>query len=240
MPIRKVVGIHSAKEALKIRSRTEIKGVYIRSDWNRNHALKEIFSLAEKKGKTPEAVSTRKLDYIYDHHQGVCVFVDAELPFDIKDLKEKSVVLVLDGLEDPKNFGAIIRSSWLMGVDAIFIPSRRSVGLTPSVIKSASGGVEHVPIEVRDNLGSCVEFLKKHGFWIYGLDAHAQDNISSEKYSERTAFVVGREESGIRLGLQKACDKTLFIPQKSQEASYNVSVATALALSEYFRQIKDS
>ena len=236
MSVRQVVGIHSAKEALKVRHPNEIKKVFIKADWNRNHALKELHALASEKGQHPKEVSSKKLDRIHDHNQGICVEVECELSFDLKSVGDQSALLVLDGLEDPKNFGAIIRSAWLMGVDAIFIPQRRSVSLTPSVIKAASGGVEHVPVEVTSNLASCVERLKKHGFWVYGLDADGEGSIGDEKYSEKTAFILGREESGMRSSLKKVCDKTLFIPQKSKEASYNVSVATALALSEYFRQ----
>lgn len=233
---RKVVGTHSAKEALLVRSSSEISKVYIRSDWKKSPVLQELYSLAREKNKTPELVSERMLTKIYDHHQGICVFVKTYPTFEFEDLKEQSIILILDSLQDPKNLGAIIRSSWLMGVDVIFIPSRRSAGLTSSVMKAASGGAEHVPVETYDPLTSCVDYLKKIGFWIYSLDAQSKDSIQSEKYGQRSAFILGSEEYGVRSSLKKASDKTLYIPQKDKEASYNVSVASALVLSEYLRQ----
>ncbi len=236
--MRKVVGIHSVREALKVRSTEEIKKVYFKPDWEKSSTLVNLFKLAQQKSLNPETLSLKKLNQIYDHHQGVCVYVEDNLSFSKKNLGEKSVVLILDGLEDPKNFGAIIRTSWLMGVDGIFISSRRSVSLTPSVIKTASGGVEHVPIEIGDDLYSYVEFLKKSGFWIYALDHSAEDSIWQENLDVRTAFILGSEESGIRKSLLKASDKKLSIPQKTKEASYNVSVVTALVLGEYCRQYK--
>ena len=234
--MRKVVGIHSAREALKVRSKEEIKHLYFKPDWEKNSALVDLFKLAQEKSLKPEILSLKKLNQIYDHHQGVCVYVEDNLSFSKEKLGEKSVVLILDGLEDPKNFGAIIRTAWLMGVDGIFIPSNRSVSLTPSVIKAASGGVEYVPIEIKDSLYSCVESLKQSGFWVYALDHCAKETIWEASFDVRTAFVLGSEESGIRKSLLKISDKTLSVPQKTKEASYNVSVVTALVLGEYCRQ----
>ena len=153
-----------------------------------------------------------------------------------KNLSSQSIVLILDGIEDPKNFGAIIRTAWLMGVQGVFVPSRRSVSLTPSVMKSANGGVEHVPVVFCQNLGSSIKRLKELGFWIYGLDHLATDSIWSEDFNEPTAFVLGGEGHGIRKPIAKACDKHLSIPQHYAHAMYNVSVATALVLGEYARQ----
>jgi len=236
--MRKVVGLHSAREALKTRSKKEITAVYFKPDWSKNLVLSELFQLAKNKFLDPQVMSLKKLNQIYTHHQGICVFVNDHLVFDPLKLKKQAVVLVLDALEDPKNFGAIIRTSWLMGVDGIFISSTRSVHLTPAVIKAASGGVEHIPIVFQDNLSSCVKRLKKYGFWVYALDARASDSLWDENFSDRTAFIFGREESGIRKSLFKVADKSLCIPQKFKEASYNVSVSAALVVGEYARQFQ--
>ncbi len=234
--MRKVVGIHSAREALKVRLRDEIKQVYFKPDWEKSSALVSLFKLAQQKSLKPEILSLKKLNHIHDYHQGVCVYVEDNLSFSKEKLGKKSTVLILDGLEDPKNLGAIIRTSWLMGVDGIFISSSRSVSLTSSVIKAASGGVEHIPIEIKDNLYSSVEFLKESGFWVYALDPSAKETIWQEDFEARTAFVLGGEESGIRKSLLKISDKSLYVPQKTKEASYNVSVVTGLVLGEYYRQ----
>ncbi|MGI9549215.1 MAG: TrmH family RNA methyltransferase [Bdellovibrionales bacterium] len=236
--MRKVVGIHSAREALKARSKKEIKRFYLKPAWEKNIDLVRLSKLAEEKHIQPEILSLKKMNQIHEYHQGVCVEVEDHLVFSEKDLKEKSVVLILDGLEDPKNFGAIIRTSWLMGVDGIFISSNRSVSLTPSVIKVASGGVEYVPIEIRQDLYSCVEYLKKADFWVYALDSFGKESFWQEKFPNRTAFILGSEESGVRKSLLKVSDKKISIPQKTQEASYNVSVVAGMALSEYSRQLR--
>lgn len=238
MSVRQVVGIHAAREALKVRSSKELNHIYLKEGWGKHPDLVELSQLAQAKSLKLQEVSLKKLNKIHLHHQGVCVVVEGQPLFDEKKLKQKSIVLILDGLKDPKNFGAIIRTAWLMGVDGIFIPSRRSVSLTSSVIKSASGGVEHVPVEVHSHLISCLEHLKKIGFWIYALDGDATQNIWNEKFDDRVAFVLGSEEGGLRKSIQRACDQQISISQQAKfhEASYNVSVATALVLGECFKQ----
>ena len=236
MSLRKVIGIHSCKEALKVRSPKELKNIYFKAEWHKNSALVELAQLAKVKKLKPEIMSLKKMNQIGESHQGVCVLVSHQMCFDISSAGEHSVVLILDRVQDPKNFGAIIRTAWLMAVDCIFTSSRHSVILSPSVIKAASGGVEYIPIELRNNLHQCVEELKKNYFWIYALDPYSKKSLWKEKFNGRTAFLLGGESSGLRKGMKKICDKVLFIPQKQQTASYNVSVATALALGECFKQ----
>ena len=233
--LRKVVGIHSCREALKVRSASELQNVYFKTDWNRNPSFLELEQLALKKNLTPEVISVKKLDALSQNHQGVCVHVSGEPQLDLKKLPEQAVVLILDQIEDPKNLGAIIRTSWLMGVKAIFLSAHHSAGLSPSVMKAASGGVEHIPIQT-GHLLKWFDILKENQFWIYGLGAENQENLWSAKFEGRLAFVLGGEKSGVRKSLKKACDKLLFIPQSEESASYNVSVATGIILGECFRQ----
>lgn len=236
MSLRKVIGIHSCREALKARSSKELKKIYFKPDWKKSASLTDLAKLAEAKKLKPEILSLKKMNQIGEFHQGVCVFVFHKWKFDISSAGKESIVLVLDQIQDPKNFGAIIRTAWLMGVDCIYVPSRRSVGLSPSVIKSASGGVEYIPIEFRDNLIQCVKELKKHKFWLYALDSLSKKSIWSEKFEGRTAFLLGGESSGLRKSLKKEGDCILSIAQKQKSASYNVSVAVALVLGECVRQ----
>ena len=236
MSLRKIIGIHSCKEALKARSPEELKKIYFKAEWHKNSALVELAQLAEVKKLKPETMSLKKMNQIGESHQGVCVFVSHQMCFDIGSAGEHSVVLILDRVQDPKNFGAIIRTAWLMSVDCIFASSRHSVALSPAVIKVASGGVEYIPIELRDDLRQCVEELKKNHFWIYALDPYSKNSIWKEKFDGRTALFLGGESFGLRTGMKKICDKLLYIPQKQKTASYNVSVATAIALGECFRQ----
>ena len=234
-PVRKVVGIHSCKEALKVRSASELQNVYFKQDWNRNPSFLELEQLALKKNLKPEVISLKKLDALSQNHQGVCVHVSGEPQFDLKNLPEQAVVLILDQIEDPKNLGAIIRTAWLMGVKAILLSDHHSAGPSPSVMKAASGGFEHVPVQT-GHLLKWFEVLKENNFWIYGLGAENHENLWSVKFEGRLAFVLGGEKSGIRKSLKKACDKLLFIPQTEESASYNVSVATGILLGECFRQ----
>ena len=236
MIIRKVIGIHSCREALKVRSSKELKTIYFKTNWRDHPALVELAHLAKIKNLKPEILSLKKMNRIGESHQGVCVVVSHQLNFNLSSAGKNSIVLVLDRVQDPKNFGAIIRTAWLMGVDCIFVSSRQSAALSPFVIKSASGGVEHVPIEFRDNLRQCLEELKKYEFWIYALDFHSKKSIWVEKFERRTAFLFGGEFSGLRKGLKKICDDILSIPQKDQSASYNVSVAVGVVLGERLRQ----
>ena len=236
MSFYKVIGIHSCREALKARSSKELKKIYLCPEWHKNHLLVELAELAKMKQLKLEIMSVKKLNQIGESHQGVCVLKDHQLNFDIRSVGENSVVLILDRIQDPRNFGAIIRTAWLMGVKCIFISSRRSTYLSPSAIKSASGGAEYVPVQRKDNLRQCLEELKKNQFWIYALDPCSKNSVWEEQFIGRTAFLLGGESSGLREGLKKTCDKMLFIPQKEKSASYNVSVAVGIVLGEYSRQ----
>ena len=236
MFLRKIIGFHSCKEALKVRSSSELKQLYFKPDWNQNPALLELAELAEKKQLKPKILSVKKMNQIGEAHQGVCLFVSAKASFDLKSLAAHSVLFLLDRIQDPKNLGAIIRTCWLMGGEGIFISSRESVALTPSVNKAASGGLEHIPVEVKNNLQQFIKILKENQFWIYGLDSQANNSLWKEPFKGRVAFVLGGEKQGIRQSLKKSCDKMLFIPQKQNQASYNVSVTAGLVLGEYFRQ----
>ena len=240
MSVRQVIGIHSCREALKLRSSKELKKMYIKQDWNRNPALKVLFDLALSKNLKPEVVSVKKINRLINQdgeiHQGVYVELDHTFEFDNIYFSESAVILALDRVQDPKNFGAIIRTAWLMGVEAIFISARNSVGLTPAVVKTACGGVEHVPVFVKDNLRQSLEDLKKRQFWVYALDFHSPKTIWTEDLTGPKVFLLGGEALGIRKSLRNICDEILSIPQKEKSASYNVSVSAGIVLSESLRQ----
>ncbi len=236
MSLRKVIGVHSCREALKARSSKELQKIYFKSDWANNSALIELADLAKAKKLNIEIMSLKKLNQIGESHQGVCVVVSGQPHFDIKSSKNNSVVLILENVQDTRNFGAIIRTAWLMGVDCIFCSSRRSAVLSPFVMKAASGGVEYVPIEERNSLSQCIRELKKDQFFIYALDSHSKNLFWHEKFEGRVAFLLGGEHSGLRKGLKSLCDKILSVPQKYRPASYNVSVAAGMVLGECFRQ----
>ncbi|MCZ0932420.1 MAG: 23S rRNA (guanosine(2251)-2'-O)-methyltransferase RlmB [Oligoflexia bacterium] len=240
MSVRQVIGIHSCKEALKVRTSQELKKMYVKQNWDQNPYLKALVDLARAKNLQPETVSIKRLNRLIDPkgeiHQGVYLELEHSFEFDKISFSEGATILVLDRAQDPKNFGAIIRTAWLMGVEGIFISARNSVGLTPSVVKAASGGLEHVPIFIKDNLRQCLEELKKRQFWIYALDSHSSKTIWAENLKGPKVFLLGGEGAGLRKSLKSLCDEALSIPQTEKNASYNVSVATAIVLSEALRQ----
>lgn len=236
MSFRKVIGIHSCKEALKARTSKELKKIYFKKEWNKHSIFIELAELAKVKKLNPEIMSLKKMNQIGESHQGVCVLVSGQPRFCINSVGKNSVVLILDRVQDTRNFGAIIRTAWLMGVDCIFSSFRKSAVLSPFVMKAASGGVEYVPIEWRNSLLQCVEELKRNQFSVYALDSQSKKVIWEEKFEGRVAFVLGGEQLGLRKALQKKCDRVLSVPQKQKSASYNVSVTAGIALGEYFRQ----
>ena len=234
---RLVVGIHSAKEVLKVRPAAVLE-LYLRKGFEDNSDLKGFFDWA-KQNKKPVKVEEKKFfDRICNTHQGLCLVVQQRPRLDYKDLakSEKQVVVVLDGIEDPHNLGAILRTAWLTGAKALFVPQSRSTSLTPTAIKVASGGAEHVPVQEESNLGSTLKELKELGFWIYSLSHEAEKNLWQEELPDKVAWIIGSEGKGVRKPIARAADIELKIPQVDAEASFNASVAAAFALGETQRQ----
>ena len=236
--LRISLGIHAVKEVLKVRP-TEVFKLIIRKNWESSQDLQDLMRDAKKYHITVEERAPEALDRIGAHHQGVvCEINDLSKNDNIADFGkgEFSVILVLDGVEDPHNLGAILRTAWLMGVEAIILPLDRAVGLTPTVHKVSCGGVEHVPVIRVPNLGLAMEHLKEKGFWIYGLAAGGSKTIGQLKIASKVVWVLGAEDKGLRSTTERACDDLVSIPQLDNAASYNVSVATGITLYETRRQ----
>ena len=240
MSFRQIIGIHSCREALKIRKTKELKKMYIKQDWKKNPVLRALVDLALAKNLKPETVSVKKINRLIrqegEIHQGVYIELEHAFELDKISFSESAVVLALDRIQDPKNFGAIIRTAWLMGVEAIFISARNSVALTPAVVKSACGGLEHVPVFITEKLPQVLKELKNKKFWLYALDVCSHKTIWAEDLTGPKVFLFGGEALGIRKSLKNICDESLSIPQKDKSASYNVSVSVAIVLSEALRQ----
>lgn len=170
-------------------------------------------------------------------HQGIAVEIESEEPLmDFEKLNhKKSVLVALDEVEDPTNLGNLLRTSWLMGVDGLLITQDRSVKLTPQVCKIASGGAEHVPVEVVHPLSNTLEDYKKQGFWVYGLDANAEQTIYDVQFPDKVILVAGNEGKGLRKTTLNVCDQVLKIPQVSDVASLNVATSLAITLSQVQR-----
>lgn len=147
-------------------------------------------------------------------------------------------VLILDGIEDPQNLGALARTALGAGVDGMIIPKDRAALPTPSAIKASAGALEHLPVVQEANLNNVIRDLKQEGFWITGLDSEAETSLYEADFEGPTALVVGGEGRGIRELVRKHCDYRVFIPQKGPVNSLNASVAGAVAMYEVVRQRK--
>lgn len=151
--------------------------------------------------------------------------------------KNKGLILVLDGVQDPRNFGAIIRSAEIFGVLGIIIPERNSVHINETVVKTSTGAIEHVDIVKVKNISESLKDLKKLGYWVYGADGDGEKVYCDEKYPEKTAIVLGSEGFGIRKKVKENCDILIKIPMYGKINSLNVSVAGGILLSEAAKTI---
>lgn len=194
---------------------------------------------------THEFVSRDKLDRLSEggNHQGVVIqcakaksFTEAELKSLIQNLQVPALLLILDGVQDPHNLGACLRSADAAGVHAVIAPKDKSVGLTPTVNKVACGAVETVPFVQVTNLARTLSWLKEQGIWIFGTSDAADKTIYEENFKIPTAFVLGNEEKGIRHLTKEYCDILLKIPMLGFVSSLNVSVAAGVYLFEAVRQ----
>ncbi|MGL4534448.1 MAG: 23S rRNA (guanosine(2251)-2'-O)-methyltransferase RlmB [Fusobacteriaceae bacterium] len=150
---------------------------------------------------------------------------------------EKNIVLVLDGIQDPRNFGALIRSAEIFGVKGIIIPERNAVKINETVIKTSTGAIEYVDIVKVTNISDALEKLKKLGFWVYGAEGDGNKYYYEEKYPQQTALVMGSEGFGIRKRVKDTCDVLVKIPMHGKINSLNVSVAGGIILSEISKSI---
>lgn len=148
---------------------------------------------------------------------------------------DRGVVLILDGITDPQNFGAILRSADMFSVDLVITPVRRSVQLNPTVVKVSSGAAQYVRVATVTNLVRAIQQLQEIGFWVYGADMGG-DSLLSTTFNPKSAIVMGSEGDGIGRLVRESCDHMVSIPTKGHIDSLNVSVATGILLFETFRQ----
>ncbi|RME16459.1 MAG: RNA methyltransferase, partial [Bdellovibrio sp.] len=185
-------------------------------------------------------VSLRQLDRLCSGHQGVALLLESHFSFQISDVemwvqeaqkRKKALFLVaLDGVQDPQNLGSIFRSAWLLGAKGLIIPSSKGASLSPTVYKVSSGGTEHVPVLITENLSQVLNHLKELGFWVYGMDPSGSLSLWDMDVAELSVWVLGAEDKGLRPGTKKACDELVFIPQTHKDASFNVSIAAAFCM----------
>lgn len=238
---RCVVGIHATQELLKVRART-IDHLWLRDRYQDHPELNEIFDTAKKAGVKVTLQSPAVLDKVIGSHQGVMAFTQDQPELNWGALKSDNpaVLLALDEVEDPHNLGAVMRTAWLFDAQGILVTEHRSVHLSPAVSKVAQGAAEHIPVERENALPEQLKQLKNMGFWILGLSHKAKQNLFNLEVPEKVVWVLGSESQGLRKSVEGVCDDLISIPQANPEASYNVSVAAAVAMAETFRQRQKS
>ncbi|MGI8959060.1 MAG: 23S rRNA (guanosine(2251)-2'-O)-methyltransferase RlmB [Bryobacteraceae bacterium] len=234
--MRLTLGIHPVTEALRARRPLDrvliAKGVA-------SPRIQEIIELC-RTNSVPVRFETREL---LDRaskgvsHQGVVAFGAAHSYVALKDVVDSAkLIVVLDGVEDPHNLGAIIRTAHAAGANAVVVPERRAAPLTETVSRVAAGALEYVPVVRVTNVSQTLEQLKENSFWIYGLDERGAEMYDQIEYATPTAIVLGGEGKGLHAGVQKHCDVLVRIPMAGAVSSLNVSVAAGVVLFEWRRR----
>ena len=224
-----IYGKNVAKE--KINSHEKINKIYLSDKFND----KDIFLLIKKYGIKYTIVPNKVLDNKVDGlHQGIVIEVDDVETFEfdyINNIKNNNPLLVmLDHLEDPHNFGAIIRTCEALGVDAIIIPKDRNVGVNSTVVKTSAGAIYNMPIVKVTNLATTIDKLKDIGYWIVGTDMDGEDYTSID-YNMPICLIIGNEGHGMSKIVSDNCDFIAKIPMVGKINSLNASVSCGIILS---------
>lgn len=238
-------GVNPLIEALRAeRLPTEI----VIAEGARDARLRELIELAQARRVPVKHAPRAKLDREVGNslHQGVIAHISPAAYADVETLLDtiaenvgsscEPLVVVLDGIEDPRNLGAILRTAECAGVNGVFIPERRAAGLNETVAKASAGAVEHLPIARATNLSRLIEQLKERNVWIVGTAAQAATNYTEWDWTRPSAVVLGGEGSGLHRLVREHCDMLVRIPVRGKIESLNVSVAAGVILYEAQRQ----
>lgn len=245
-----IAGIHAVREAL--RSGRPLERVHIQvSSRPRAHGeshdrtagrLREILELCRRASVPVRRETREQLDRLAPGtvHQGVLAITAAhayvELEAVLQRLNHPGLLVALDGIEDPHNLGAIIRSAHAAGADLLLIPERRAAGLTAAASKAAAGALEYLPVARVTNLNRTLDDLKRRQFWVTGLDERGDKNFLEIDFTGPTVLVFGAEGHGLHEQTRQKCDFLASIPVAGRIASLNVSVAAGIVLFEALRQ----
>jgi 23S rRNA (guanosine2251-2'-O)-methyltransferase len=228
-------GIHPVAEALRARHSLERLLVAQGAGGPR---LQEIIDLARRASIPVRFEPRAALDRLAgtSAHQGVVAVGAAQRYADLDGVAACDMLVVLDGVEDPHNLGAIVRTAHAAGAGAVVIPERRAAGVTDVVAKAAAGALEHLPVVRVTNINRALEELKRRGFWIYGLDERGTETYDQVQYASPAAVVLGGEGKGLHEQVRKHCDALVRIPVTGPISSLNVSVAAGVMLFEWRRR----
>lgn len=238
-----IYGRHSVIAALE--SERRLNRIWISSKLRYDPRFHSLLSKAKANGTVIDEVEHRRLDQITSGatHQGIAAQVAPYDYLELQDLiqqakakSEHPVLIAADGITDPHNLGAIIRTAEAMGAQGLIIPQRRASGITSTVAKVAAGALESFPVARVVNLSRALEELKSAGFWIYGTAANASQPIDTVQFDSSVVLVIGSEGEGLSLLTQRGCDVLISIPLQGSTPSLNASVAAGMVIYEVCRQ----
>jgi 23S rRNA (guanosine2251-2'-O)-methyltransferase len=236
-------GIHAVREALEAGS---VFDRILIAKGRQDSRVEQIVQLARERGVSVRFEDRGQLDRVANtrDHQGVVAIAAARAATKLEDILVRAnqsrgqmgLVVLLDGVEDPHNLGAVIRTALAAGAHGVIIPERRAAGLTDTVARASAGALAHLPVAKVTNLARTMEELKEAGYWLVGLDEEGQKNYTEVDYSSPTGIVMGSEGKGLHELTRKRCDFVVSLPTTGPVKSLNVSVATGIVLFEALRQ----
>jgi 23S rRNA (guanosine2251-2'-O)-methyltransferase len=240
-----IYGINAVSEALKARGRSfEWVGV---AKERHDLRLQRVIDECRKNSIAVRFLGRPELDRMAGNnaHQGVVAVTSGKQYNELEDLLagkrgKYSLLVLLDGIEDPHNLGAVLRTADAAGADGVVIPERRAVGVTPTVTKASAGASEHLPIAKVTNIARTVDELKEKNIWIVGLDERGSKEYDAIDYKMDCGIVLGAEGKGVHDLVKKKCDFLVSIPMLGKMSSLNVSVAAGVMLYEIVRQRKNA
>lgn len=236
-------GIHTVREALEAGSPFDH---IVIAKGRLDTRIEEIVRLARERGVSVRFEDRGQLDRLAHtrDHQGVVAIAASRAAGTLEDIlaqanKSKDqvgLIVLLDGVEDPHNLGAVIRTALAAGAHGVVIPERRAAGLTDTVARASAGALAHLPVAKVTNLVRAMEDLKEAGYWLVGLDEQGDKNYTEVDYSSPTGIIMGSEGKGLHDLTRKRCDFVVSLPTSGPVKSLNVSVATGVVLFEAIRQ----
>lgn len=238
-----IVGVNAVASSVE-NDADNVREVLIEAG-SKNPRLTEIEEQARRKGIDVRRVNTQALDGVGGQvrHQGVAaryavarLWAENELEGLVEAAEGRALVLILDGVQDPHNLGACLRSAAAAGVTAVVIPKDKSASVNATVRKTSAGAADRIPVVAVTNLARCLRDLQKQGVWLYGLAGEAEGSLYSVDLRGNVGLVLGGESDGLRRLTREHCDGLVKIPMPGEIESLNVSVATGVTLFEVVRQ----
>lgn len=236
-------GIHSIEAALKYDAEN-LTELYVESG-QQNPRVRELAERARELGIKPHARDRADLDRMTGgaRHQGIAAMyrtpparTESDLPKLIEDAAQEALFLILDGVTDPHNLGACLRSAEAAGVTAVIVPKDKAVGITPTVRRASAGAADRVPFVAATNLARSLKVLKDAGVWLTGFAGDGTQTLYDGDFKGPVGIVMGSEGEGMRRLTREACDHVASIPMRGSVESLNVSVAAGVVLFEVLRQ----